>query len=127
MTKGIFVKTNRGNYVLSDPELGLIQNEDDILEMLTLFEEVGSNGLLLTSDSLDPNFFDLSTGMAGEIVLKLSTYRIKTAIVVDLNEVHSERFKEWVFECNRGQEIHFASEFLEAEDWLLENQTSKNS
>ena len=121
MTKGIAVKTTRGNYVLSDPELGVIQGEKDILELLTLCSEAGSNKVLISQESLSPDFFDLSTGQAGEITHKLSTYRIKTAFVVDLSTIPSERFQEWAFECNRGNEIRFYEDMLEAEDWLLDD------
>jgi hypothetical protein len=120
MTKGILIKTTRGNYVLSDPEMGLIQGERDILDLMTLCDEAESNKVLISQQSLNPEFFDLSTGQAGEISHKLSTYRVKTAFVVDLSAISSERFQEWVFECNRGTEIRFFEDMLEAEDWLLE-------
>ena len=57
MTKGIVVKTKRGSYILSDPELGSIQNESDILEMMTLSGEVETHKLLVSSGSLDQKFF----------------------------------------------------------------------
>ena len=119
MTKGIVVKTSMGNYVLSDPDMGIIQGERDILELLTLCGEAGSNKVMISQGSLSPEFFDLSTGQAGEISHKLSTYRIKTAFVVDLSMIPSERFQEWVSECNRRNEIRFYEDILEAEDWLL--------
>ena len=119
MAKGFTVKTTRGNYVLSDPELGIIQNERDIVDLLALCSEAGSNKLMISQESLSPDFFDLSTGQAGEISHKLSTYRVKTAFIVDFDTISSERSKEWISECNRGQEIHFFSDLLEAELWLL--------
>lgn len=121
MTIGIVVKTSRGNYVLSDPAQGLIQSERDILDLISLCTEPDLHKVLISDGSLPADFFNLSTGLAGEIALKLTGYRIKTAILVDLDGISSERFKEWASECNRGNEIHFTSDILEAEDWLLEN------
>ena len=101
------VKTIRGNYVKSEPGVDNIQNQQDILDLIGLCGEAGSNRVLISEGSLHSDFFDLSTGTAGEITLKLSTYRVKTAFVVDAVKISSERFQEWAAECNRGKEIHF--------------------
>ncbi len=85
-----------------------------------LFGEIGASLLLIFNGALHPDFFDLSTGLAGEISLKLSTYRVKTAIVVDLESITSQYFREWVGECNRGREIRFCADLHEGEDWLLD-------
>ena len=121
MTVGIVVKTTRGNYILSDPTMGVIQGEEDILDLVALCTEPDLHKVLLSEDSLHSDFFDLSTGLAGKISLKLNQYRIKTAVVLDLEKISSDRFKEWASECNRGGEIHFAPDILEAEKWLLED------
>jgi len=114
------IQTSRGNYLLSDPENGNIRSERDILDLMGHFGEVGANLLLISDGALHPDFFDLSTGLAGDISLKLSTYRVKTAIVVDLESIPSLRFQEWAGECNRGWEIRFCADLAEAEDWLLD-------
>ena len=87
-----------------------------------LFGEVGASLLLISDGALHPDFFDLSTGLAGEISLKLSTYRVKTAIVIDIESIPSQRFREWAGECNRGREIRFCAKIQVAEDWLMENE-----
>jgi len=76
--------------------------------------------LLLSEGALHPDFFDLSSGLAGEISMKLTTYRVKTAIVVDLESIPSLRFREWAGECNRGREICFCANLKETEAWLLD-------
>lgn len=113
------VKSLRGNYVSSDPIAENIQTQRDILDLLVYFGETGSSRVLIKEGALHPDFFDLSSGIAGDITLKLSTYRVKTAIVVDLAEVKSERFQEWADESNRGGDIHFTGSEKEAEEWLL--------
>ena len=104
---------------MSDPDMGIIRDERDIMGLMTLCGEAGSNRIMISRGSLNPDFFDLSTGVAGEISHKLSTYRVKTAFVMDLSTISSERFQEWANECNRGNEIRFFEDILEAEDWLL--------
>ncbi len=115
----LIVQTPRGSYVKSDPADGIIRVQQDILDLIGFCGESDSNRVLISEGSLHPSFFDLSTGTAGEITLKLSTYRVKTAIVIDLTNVPSERFQEWASECNRGQDIHFCKNESDAEAWLL--------
>lgn len=114
------IQTKNGNYLLSDPKRGNLSSEQDILDLFVYFGEVGTSFLLIPDGALHRDFFDLSTGLAGEISLKLSTYRVKTAIVVDLESIPSPHFREWAGECNRGREIRFCANRQDAEDWLLE-------
>ena len=114
------IQTSQGNYLLSDSEHGNLSSERDILDLMGLFGDVGANLLLVSGGALHPDFFDLSTGLAGEISLKLSTYRVKTAMVVDLESIPSLRFREWARECNKGREIRFCANLQDAEEWLLD-------
>ena len=114
------IQTKHGNYLLSDPMHGNLSSERDILDLFVFFWEVGANFLLISDGALHRDFFDLSTGLAGEIALKLSTYRVKTAIVVDLESIPSQHFREWAGECNRGREIRFCTSLQDAEEWLLD-------
>lgn len=114
------IQTNQGNYLLCDREHGQLSTERDILDLMGLFGEVGANLLLISGEALHPDFFDLSTGLVGEITLKLSTYRVKTAIVIDIESIPSQHFREWTGECNRGREIRFCADLEEAKDWLLD-------
>ena len=114
------IQTSQGNYLLCDPEHGQLSTERDIVDLMGLFGEVGANLLLISKEALHPDFFDLSTGLAGEISLKLSTYRVKTAIVIDIDSIPIQRFREWAGECNRGRDIHFCDNLQDAEEWLLD-------
>lgn len=116
---GQIVNTSRGKYILSDPSPASLASQRDLLDLLSLSGDGRCDRLLIQADSLHPDFFDLSTGLAGELSLKLATYRIKTAILVQLDAVPSQYFREWAAECNRGREIHFTASQSEAEDWLL--------
>jgi hypothetical protein len=77
-----------------------------------------SNRILLEEEYLPPAFFDLKTGLAGAIFQKFANYRVKAAIVADLDRIRSARFQELVLECNRGNQIHFFQNIAEAEEWL---------
>lgn len=114
------IQSEQGNYVLCDPGTGQICSEQDILDVMGFFREAGAYLLLIGEGALHPDFFDLSTGLAGEISLKLTTYRVRKAIVIDLGSVPSQQFREWAGECNRGGEIRFYAGQDEAENWLVD-------
>ena len=90
---GRVVRTGVGIYVTPAPEI--VSSQVDLLELIGLCGEVGTDRLLFPRGSLAEDFFDLSSGLAGELGLKLSTYRVKAAFVVDLENVPSRRFQEW--------------------------------
>lgn len=74
--------------------------------------------LLLDSDALPPEFFDLSSGVAGELLHKLGNYRLRLAAVVPDPSVHSARFQDFHRESNRGRQFRFFETRQEAIDWL---------
>ena len=80
--------------------------------------ECGAQSLLLAEKALSAEFFDLSIGLAGELVHKLAIYRIRMAGVVPDPSAHSLRFQEFAREANRGRPFRFFSTHQEAVDWL---------
>ncbi len=98
------------------PKDFLLSKEADVLR---LFEKLYPKKLLLIKqNNLAPEFFDLSTGLAGEILQKLVNYRIATAFIVDLKSVKSEKFGEMVNEANFGNEFRFFESYEAATTWL---------
>jgi hypothetical protein len=69
---------------------------------------------------LPPGFFDLNTGVAGDILQATVTYRLALAIVGRLPEpaASSNAFAALVRESNRGRDHWFASTLEELADRL---------
>nr|WP_296769908.1 DUF4180 domain-containing protein [Rhodococcus sp. (in: high G+C Gram-positive bacteria)] len=67
---------------------------------------------------LRPEFFDLSTRLAGEFVQKLVTYRIRLVIEGDITRFTeaSEPLRAFVAESNRGRHIWFVPDRLSLQD-----------
>lgn len=80
--------------------------------------ESGADSLLLDQSALSPAFFDLSTGVAGELLHRLSTYRIRMAAVISDPSVYSEPFQDFIREANRGNQFCFVRHREEAIRWL---------
>ena len=75
-------------------------------------------------ERLDPAFFDLSTGIAGEITQKLVNYRLRLAIVGDIGK-HVEvsaALRDYVWESNRGAHVWFLADDAELEAKLATQQ-----
>ena len=87
-------------------------------EILTGCIEYGAGSVLLDEDSLTADFFNLSTGLAGELLHKLGNYRIRLAGVVPDPSVHSNRFQEFLRETNDGEQFRFFATRSEAIRWL---------
>ena len=63
----------------------------------------GTDRVLLGEDQMDPAFFDLSSGVAGDLVQKCVNYRIRVALVAPDLSRRSERFREFARESLRGR------------------------
>lgn len=116
------VQAEGGKFILCEPGQGKLRSEQDILDLMGLFGKGGAYLLLIAKGALHQDFFDLSSGLAGKICLKLSSYRVKTAFVIDLDSITSQPFQDWAGECNRGRELRFCADRVEAENWLLDHQ-----
>jgi hypothetical protein len=112
-------KANGRTYVEGRPGRLIIREERDILDLLAECGQNDTQLLMLHHENVNPDFFDLKTGFAGTVLQKFSTYHIKAALVVDMDRIESRRFKELVYECNKGGGIRFYKERSEAEDWLV--------
>lgn len=80
--------------------------------------ESGCSSLLLDFAGLPAAFFDLSSGLAGDLLHRLSVYGIRLAAVVPDPSRYSEPFQDFVREANRGQRFRFFPDRDEAVRWL---------
>jgi hypothetical protein len=98
--------------VISD-EL-VIRRIEDGVDLLGNLYYSGFDRIILHKDNITPDFFDLKTGIAGEILQKFSTYRVRLAIVGDFSEYTSKSFQDFMYESNNGKHINFLSSLKEA-------------
>ncbi len=80
--------------------------------------EQGEQAILIDRDALPPAFFDLSTGVAGELAQRLTLYGVRLACVVPDLSAHSERFQEFAREANQGRQFRFFDSREDATAWL---------
>jgi hypothetical protein len=96
----------------------IINSLDDALDLIGNCGYQGADGILLQEHQLLPEFFDLKTGIAGEILQKFSTYRLRLAVVGDFSKYTSKSLKDFIFESNKGKHVNFAGTTEEARAFL---------
>lgn len=93
----------------------LIKDVQSALDLMATVRYETACGLIVINQSLlAKEFFDLKTGLAGEILQKFINYRVKIAIIGDFSGYSSQSLKDFIFECNKGNDIFFLSTEQEA-------------
>ena len=112
------VTNNDHPYLECLPDGALVQSERDALDLVAACGENRTDLLLLHAASLPEDFYHLSTGLAGRILLKFSNYHIRCALILSPSLVNRGRFQDMVIETNRGNEFRVFYERQPAEQWL---------
>jgi hypothetical protein len=102
------------------------------LQVLTLGDipdalsaSVENGGLILDEKELSPDFFDLRTGFAGELLQKFVNYRARLAIVIADSSAYGSRFSELVYEHRSHRVVRFFDSPQLARQWLAYNPVTK--
>jgi hypothetical protein len=89
----------------------LIKETDDVFG---LFYMDSCSTIILKKENIVEDFFELSTGIAGEILQKFSTYHVRMAIVGDYANIKSNALRAFICESNRAKKIIFVDTVEEA-------------
>jgi hypothetical protein len=98
-----------------DADGPLIAAESDILDPIGNAGYAGADTIVIPVARLSPDFFKLSTGLAGAILQKLTTYQLKVAIVGDISHhtAKSAPLRDFVYESNRHGRVRFIASAAE--------------
>jgi len=103
--------------ILIAAEAGIsIGSINDILNAVA--STFGAGGLILTEDDVSSEFFDLKTGLAGELFQKFENYELCLAIIVPSPERYGERFNELAREHKSHNRIRIVRSKDEALAWV---------
>ena len=87
----------------------VINNDRDALDMMVNAGYLEADSVIMNEKHFDKSFFDLRTGMAGEVLQKYVNYRMKLAIVGNFENYQSDSLNAFIVECNRGNSIFFVA------------------
>jgi hypothetical protein len=85
----------------------VITTAEDGLDLLGNLYYQDFDRIIIREKNITPDFFDLKTGLAGEILQKFSNYRVRLAIVCDFSNYQGKSIKDFIFESNRVGQINF--------------------
>ncbi|HMS70271.1 MAG TPA: DUF4180 domain-containing protein [Saprospiraceae bacterium] len=80
---------------------------EDGLDLLRNIYYDQFDSIILHQENISPLFFNLKTGLAGEILQKFSNYRMRLVIVGDYSQYKSKSLQDFIFESNKGKLINF--------------------
>jgi hypothetical protein len=87
----------------------VIHSIADGLDLLGNADYLGAKHIITEDKHFSTDFFDLRSGLAGEILQKFSNYRMKLTIKGEWQEINSKALRDFIRECNRGDAIQFLS------------------
>jgi hypothetical protein len=92
----------------------IINDHQDALDLMANCQYHGAHKIMVKAEHIVPHFFDLKTGIAGEILQKFSTYRCQLAIIGDYSKYTSKSLRDFIYESNKFGRINFVENEEEA-------------
>lgn len=87
-----------------------IQNESDFLDLIA---NLPLNKIIIHKNNLTEEFFDLKTGIAGNILQKVSNYKRYLGIIGDFSNITSKSVRDFIFESNKTKQVVFKEKLKE--------------
>ena len=97
----------------------LISDSQSALDfMMTVMYEKDCSRIVLDEKVIKEEFFRLSSGIAGDVLQKFINYHTKLAIIGDFSEYTSKPLHDFIYECNKGNDIFFVDNLDQAVEKL---------
>lgn len=112
------VNKNNNKYIEFDSTLMKLSSEQDVLDYISICMGNDVYTIILHSNALSEDFFNLKTGLAGMALQKFINYHVKVAFIIEEEEKLNERFKEMIIEANKGNHFRTFKNITDAEIWI---------
>jgi hypothetical protein len=97
----------------------VVNDAQDALDVMANCSYQGADRIIWHEKNIAADFFDLKTGLAGEVLQKFSNYRVRLAIVGDFSKYESKALRDFIFESNKQGRIVFVDSAQEAREKLV--------
>jgi hypothetical protein len=106
------------------PDGEKLKSERDALDLIGEATSYGAELILVPVERLAEDFFQLRTGLAGQIIQKFVTYRRQLVILGDISQhiAESRALRDFVYETNRGNQVWFVANLQELTERLNRTQ-----
>jgi hypothetical protein len=86
----------------------------EVNDVFGLFFINDCSSIILKKENIIDDFFNLRTGIAGEILQKFSNYGMRMAIIGDFDNVKSKSLHDFIYESNKAKRIIFVKTLEDA-------------
>ena len=87
---------------------GIVVNDaNEALDVMVNAGYYGARRMIWYEKHLNPEFFNLRSGLAGEILQKFANYQMTLAIVGEFEKFKSSSLRAFIVESNRGNLVFF--------------------
>ena len=97
----------------------VISHMQDALDLMANCGYQGARKIIIQEKNITPLFFDLKSGIAGEILQKFSNYHVSLAITGDFSKYTSKSLQDFIYESNKLGRINFVNTMQEAIEKLV--------
>lgn len=97
----------------------VIAHAEDGIDLLGNLYYQDIDKIILHQKNIAPAFFDLKTGIAGEILQKFSNYRVRLAIIGDFSAYQGKPLQDFIFESNKHGHVNFVTSVPAAIDKFI--------
>lgn len=109
----ILAKNKTAIAELSDKDF-IIRKTQDVLDIFGDLIAMDCDRLIIPERNLHADFFNLRTGLAGDILQKFSNYKIQVAIIGDFAKYKSNSLQDFIFESNKTATVFFTDKMESA-------------
>jgi len=112
---------NKHVFAELESDVIIINTVDDALDLLANCAYQGAQRIIIYERNLNPEFFNLKTKLAGEILQKFSNYNVFLGIVGNFEKFGSSSLKAFIYESNKRGRIVFAETKEQVKQMLSRN------
>lgn len=97
------------------PDGPIIARDGDVNDFISAGWDAKADRLVFPVSRLAPDFFKLSTGLAGAVLQKCTNYNFRVAIVGDIS-AYTEKsgpLRDFVYESNKRGDVRFVTSLTE--------------
>jgi hypothetical protein len=105
------IETKNGMVAVVHSDVPVITDGQSVLNFVV---NAGAYLIAVNKESITEDFFNLSTGIAGEVAQKFVNYGYRLAIYGDFSHYNSKALHAYIYECNNGKHLNFVADEDEA-------------
>lgn len=85
----------------------ILRTAEDGINLLGNVYYQGFDKIIIHEKNITPDFFDLKTKIAGDVLQKFTQYQMPITIVGDFSKFMSKSLHDFIYESNKGKQVNF--------------------